>query len=518
MVAAVGIALQSPEVQEWIEDQRRKLVELLRTVSEGIDPHTRREAEAFAFEGRMPTAQESSVSNDAIAVATGREVDGESASRRLNRQNSEAIDVAERRRLGREYLARRNQELLDMKKKRQSGSSEDTPNSLDEKMPRPDNADQNADETREMTERNEYAPGNFDALIDTHGSLLLDEKRSSAVSDTSTELPATNNIVAPIAASGFHAGAQYGNPFADEYSMSDPMLDRSETPKPPLPPKLPKTPELRAQQGFATTQPAEDVPQDLSFDEQLARALSISLEESDKQARNTRHYSQSEDDDFAQAIAESLKDAQRSDKASEAPSSSGTGLLVDFSSEVSRTHPMQETSYQSNNPWRNRSEDDDLYWLTPVPTGHQQQRSQAEEPPASSEAQDLTRALLGQMQETEQVEPRTTITSDDASKSQTLSPARQPSGLTSPTLSPSLPHADAISSGFNTDSEIEDFASLPDTSARSVGSMVEVEDVDIESMSDDDDGIATPSSWSDVGSDVGESERSESEAGDMVRL
>ena len=69
--------LENPQVQQWLDQQRRHLAELLRTLGPDLDPESRREAEAFAFEGRTPSndeaiRREAQASRDAAAVATGR--------------------------------------------------------------------------------------------------------------------------------------------------------------------------------------------------------------------------------------------------------------------------------------------------------------------------------------------------------------------------------------------------------------------------------------------------------------
>jgi len=55
IIAALGmVVMENPQVQEWLDQQRRKIIELLRTVGADLDPESRRAAEAFAFEGRTP--------------------------------------------------------------------------------------------------------------------------------------------------------------------------------------------------------------------------------------------------------------------------------------------------------------------------------------------------------------------------------------------------------------------------------------------------------------------------------
>ncbi|KAF2218334.1 hypothetical protein BDZ85DRAFT_270584 [Elsinoe ampelina] len=542
LAAAVGIALQSPEVKEWLEEQRRRLAELLRNVSEGLDPQTRREAEAFAYEGLMPTPQEREGIVNATAVATGRETEDTATARRMNRQSSSnPIDAEERRRLGREYLAKRNQELLDMRKKRES-----------EQAPSPE-----IESTMETGIINEKEPmtireksnsvGSFDHLIHEDGSLRMDEKRVPLTPGSPVEVPAyVESVKAPVAVRALEAGYAFGNPFADEFAMSDDLQDRSVTPKPPVPPKIAigsQSPAITPVQAAADVvedppeQSPSDLPeqatQDLSYDEQLARALSISLAESEAAARSTIRRTTSEQEDFERAIAESLREATRQaandTPTREAPSGdqhSSVGPLVDLS--------HNDAPPKSNNPFRQRSEDDDLYSLTPAPTGARAGPSMSNNRAQYPDIAKFLSALQSPTQDSTKYDFPDVPTGTLRSPSGSLAPATpqahtednfppapaavRPSPPVSATLSPSLPPQDALSTAYHTESEADEFASLPDTSSQSEGSLVEVEDVDIESMSDDDDGIHTPRSWSEVGSDVGDSERSESEAGDLVRV
>ncbi|KAG8624302.1 hypothetical protein KVT40_007369 [Elsinoe batatas] len=542
LAAAVGIALQSPEVKEWLEEQRRRLAELLRNVSEGLDPQTRREAEAFAYEGLIPTPQEREGIANATAVATGRETEDNATARRMNRQSSSnPIDAEERRRLGREYLAKRNQELLDMRKKREYGKATSV----------------EAESTMETGIISEKEPlaireksnsvDSFDHLIHEDGSLRMDEKRVALAPGSPVEVAAyVDAVKAPVAVRALEAGYAFGNPFADEFAMSDDLQDRSVTPKPPVPPKSAigsQSPAMFPVQAAADVvedppeQSPSDLPeqaaQDLSYDEQLARALSISLAESEAAARSTVRRTTSEQEDFERAIAESLREATReaaNDASARETSSedrvSSIGPLLDLSS--------NDAQPKSNNPFRQRMEDDDLYSLTPAPTGARAGPSMSNNQAQYPDIAKFLSALQSSTQGPSKYEfpdvPTGALKSPSGSSvpvtpqahpEGNLSPAPhavRPSSSTSGTLSPSLPPQDALSTGYHTESEADEFASLPDTSSHSEGSLVEVEDVDIESMSDDDDGIHTPTSWSEIGSDVGDSERSESEAGDVVRV
>ncbi|KAG9756908.1 hypothetical protein KCU73_g4678, partial [Aureobasidium melanogenum] len=157
ILAAVGIAVyENPQVKEWVEEQRRKITEFLRTFGDELDPQSRREAEAFAYEGRLPTQtrEEAAGTASAIARATGRETTDDSITRR-NRTSltpRSPDEAEERRRLGREYLAKRNQEMLDLKEKQKMRRS--TSELLDQTPPSP----------------------TFDQLVNVDGSLKTDDK------------------------------------------------------------------------------------------------------------------------------------------------------------------------------------------------------------------------------------------------------------------------------------------------------------------------------------------------------
>ncbi|KAF2154430.1 hypothetical protein K461DRAFT_293078 [Myriangium duriaei CBS 260.36] len=512
VVAAVGIALQSPDVREWLEEQRQKLVEVLRSMSETLDPQTRSQAEAFAYEGRLPTQQEMQGMTNATAVATGRDTNNDSAQRRLQRQSSgPSIDATERRRLGREYLARRNQELLDLKNKRQSDMSE---KSAVQDAEITNDTEKSAAQTLEQAVSN----GTFDELINPDGTLRLNEKDiptdHDSLKSAVPEEPITQIPTMPSVLRTFRSGSHFGNPFGDEFAMPEDLeADGLQTPRPPVPPKI--SLDANVPGSFPPDPPITELPTtraspiqqdagEISYDEQLARALSLSLAESEEQARTTLRRRLTEDKEFAMAIEDSLKEAVRQNSSSRASEPSNRGPLVDFSADASQ--PLH-TPQMTTNPWSVRSDDEDLYTLTPMPTGSKAPNNPAprSEPP---------------------VPIRSANSSNDSSQygsfhfspSQTLSPIPAAAlSLSSATLSPGLAATDAISTEFSSDSETESFASLPRSSTLSIDSLVEVEDVDIDSMSDDD-GIRTPQSWSEVDSEVAESERSESEAEDMVRI
>jgi hypothetical protein len=558
VVAAVGIALQHPEVQEWLEEQRQKLAQMLRSIGEGLDPQTRREAEAFAFEGRMPTQREREGMDTATAVATGRDTNDETTPRHLIRQGSDTpIDAEERRRLGREYLAKRNQELLDRKSKRQSQTTGTKPSSsanvaiedksntasgfglLDMESHDPEFAAQSSgpdmpillpaasisassNASRERSTNGKERSRSFDDILNDDGTLKVNDKIAPEQTSVSSR--------------AFEAGASSGNPFGDEFAMD---IDRSVTPKPPVPPKVAIAADLP---GSFPSDPPISEPQplnresglqgeeDLPFDEQLARALSLSLADRDETARRQLRRSQTEDEALAKAIAESLRDAEehrRSMDLERELSSPARGPLVDFSADDHLANLRPHTPLQSNNPWRSHAEDDDLYTLTPHTTGKRVPfdpvRDAALSSASSARVGDATSPemrAIGSLSMSSLLNSVPAAPSENrARESDTISPPVRPLSSSSLTMSPQPLPRDALSTGFHTDSEADDFASLPDSTSNSEASLIEVEDVDIESMSDDDDdGIRTPQSWSEVDSEVGDSERSESEAGDVVRV
>ena len=127
-----------------------------------LDPQSRREAEAFAFEGRTPSndeaiRREAQASRDAAAVATGRSFGLSTSPVRRIPVMGPADDNAaeERRRLGREYLAKRNMEMSALREKKGTSSpaAENTPSS----------------------------PTSFDSMVDGDGKLRLGDSQLPTV-------------------------------------------------------------------------------------------------------------------------------------------------------------------------------------------------------------------------------------------------------------------------------------------------------------------------------------------------
>ena len=480
MITAVGIAiLENPQVREWIEEQRRKIAEALRSLGDELDPHTRRQAEAFAFEGRLPGSQEMTGSQNAVAIATGRDSQGDAVTRRLEMSSSQGgADLAERRRLGREYLAKRNQEML----RRLSGRRSipvDGPESdsvVNEKTP----VEENPLTTNTL----------FEHLVNEDGTLM--EKRPTATTQMA-----------------FEAGSRYGNPFGDEFEMSETL----QMEKPPVPPKiaLDKNPTVATREVITRQEETEEDLSSLSFEEQLARAMSLSMGHKGGNAHEQDNGSHQDDPDLAAAIYESLRDTDARDSRQSSSQPGATKKSIE-----------PET-------------DDELYYLSPQHTQANTASQSRYDPVHEAATQVSTPPMqsISTISGTASTQPQMPILESMFGQSNLIdlseSSRQHPGELLSPTTDADTttslePNSDAESSGFNSDSDNDEFASLapseisrPQSIAQSEGSLIEVEDVDIDSMSDDD-GIRTPGSWTDIASQVGDSERSESESDDAVRI
>lgn len=436
-----------------------------------------------------------------MAIATGRDSQGDAVTRRLTMgSNQESIDLAERRRLGREYLARRNQQLLDQEKRRQSTKSTDEPAVETEK--------------KSMIEQEVTSPGSFDQLLNEDGTLKAMQSEKAV-----QEVEPEKNIIP----SAFLKGASFGNPFGDEYELHESSLpDRSTTPKPPVQPKIAFDEKPRATADVIAV-PEED----LSFDEQLARALSLSLAESEAKSRALREVREQNDPDMAAAIAASLKDTPQPRRPRQIPitSPSDTEPLIELTPGATVVKAAEVSQHDE-------STDDELYTLSP---GLRQVQPASIPGPLSlpqADTEPIGRTTFGSTlsqplqkprpSEQTPISPLTPSSEDSHSKLHTEDARTPISVVPSP-----FAQSDTESYGFATDSDADDFASLADdrpasrsgSVAQSEGSLIELEDVeDIESVTSHDDGIRTPSSWTDVDSAVGESERSGSEAGDAVRV
>jgi hypothetical protein len=198
-------------------------------------------------------AREAEGSQHAAALATGRRLSSPSTVRRIPvRGPSDPDEAEERRRKGREYLARRNQQLYELQQKRKAAAQADglkTP-------PTP----------------------TFDELVDSEGNLkrseMFDEKDLPAVPTTTDPIleavqeemkhvdPIAREESSSAESSGWSVGSRFANPFGDEYE-----LERSVTPKPPVPPKIQldtqlevvraPTPPISVPSAFESTRKAE---------------------------------------------------------------------------------------------------------------------------------------------------------------------------------------------------------------------------------------------------------------------
>jgi len=479
ILAAVGIAVyENPQVKEWVEEQRRKITEFLATFGDQLDPQSRREAEAFAYEGRIPTQtpEEAAGMANAIARATGRETTDDSVTRR-NRTSEipQSPDEAdERKRLGREYLARRNQEMLDLKERQKMRRS-----------------------TSELSEKTPSSP-TFDQFVNVDGSLISDKKdkleQSGEFNEKTLELPSVptdepkslgiTRVQEPaLLAAAFNHGSRYANPFGDEFELSGTLDSRSPTPKPPVPPKIAiqdankprklsvtqKEPSIRQ---IPILDHVEDTSANLSYEEQLVRAMSISLAESEEAARKARLLEQEQRDmDFAAAVAASLADVERMRQKEQ----SNNEELINFT-------PDPPVSV----PTTSELTDDELYTVSPRPLPRR-----------------VVPATLGSM-----IMPPYDPVHEAAATTSSSQPPQTPLPLHTPTTatfsSPEF-ERDAISLSSASSSTGDDFASAPASVAASEMSLIdfgEVESVDSGDESEPD-GVLTPGSWTDVGSDVG---------------
>ena len=564
IITALSLAvLEYPQVQAWLEEQRQKIAELLRSIGEELDPQSRRAAEAFAYEGKTPVNEaslrrEATGSIDAVARATGRSLSNASTIRRIPVHGPADPDEAEeRRRKGREYLAKRNQDMYELRQRRRGRA--------DWAVAPP-------------------SPTSFDAMVDDEGKLRLVEQELPSP-PTTEPVPdqvkaemreVERNLVQPILAagesssSGWQLGSQLANPFSDEYAMD---MERSETPKPPVPPKLALEPEEESRAptmpggfDFDFQQPepqpsqVEDGQEDLTYEEQLAIALSLSEAESASNASQRQSEDDDEDADLRMAIEASLKDMPNQRPATPLQALESSQPLVDLtppSPMISAQQPTPrghwETLFdQDYSPNREplslapsqavavrEGDEDELYRVTPELTRARLASLNAEQIPAptsstnSSAPYDPVREAAGQTLQPQQApieagfysaassapSPASmhTVNHEPVAQLIDISESAPAEGARTPTSRP------LSSFGFQTDSEDSDsdtFASISEPVSRAesrprgeISGDIEVvdvlEDSDVDMLSEEGDGIATPDSWTEVGSRDGESEMEE---------
>lgn len=454
-------------------------------------------------------------------------------------------------------------------------------------------------------------PTSFDALVDDEGKL----KETDVWKAKETELPSfpslddvpehikvdmrevERNLVQPLlageassSASAWELGARLANPFSDEYA-----LDRSETPKPPVPPKValeveeePQTPTMP---GSFTPRQAEPQPplsgeeqEELSYEEQLAIALSLSEAEAQKTAAVTTveqpQLVEDDDPDLRAAIEASLKDMRT--KLAPRPEPVPSQRLVDTTQPLvdltpsAPTAPLYppaprghwETLFDQDYspiceplsmvpPMPVAEEEDELYRVTPQLTrarlaSHDSQ--QAYTPPNSvpkPHSDALCEAANVPVSE-QQLQPAMEASFYSAASSapspattQTHTMSHEATSALIDVSEPANVHQaegsrtpiSRSSFSFRTDeddgSDSDTFASVSapasahpsrtQSRARSEVSNIEVvvllEDSDVDMLSEEGDGIATPDSWTEVGSrDGNESEMDEDERHPNQRL
>ncbi|KAF2168315.1 hypothetical protein M409DRAFT_21752 [Zasmidium cellare ATCC 36951] len=582
IITALGLAvIENPQVQQWIEEQRRRIAELLRQIGEELDPQSRRTAEAFAFEGQTVAdveglKREAEGSRDAAAMATGRSLSSASTIRRIPIKGpSDPDEAEERRRKGREYLARRNQQMLELQGRRNADAKA---NGL-ETPPTP----------------------TFDELVDAEGKLkLTDEALPSP--PNAEPLPTSleeemrqveRNLSQPImlgessssfaGPSGWRMGVEMADPFSDEYA-----LERSMTPKPPVPPKIELDPPVSVPAEFTpqraptppisvpgsfspiSTEPQREQPpvnhDELSYEEQLAIALSLSEQESSSNAATVRQTRREEEDDDAlrAAIAASLKDMDDQQAAhaiayaepsTPRPIAAHPQPLVDLTPSTPPAQPNWGDIFDhrfspaheplSLAPSSAPSEaSDELYRLTPELTRARLANwdAQVTQAPPSSTGSSLPYDPVRDTQST----PQPVQDLMDASFYSAPDVVSPPASVSTHTLdretpqlidvSEGVPHESArtptsrahSSFGFQTDSDSDTFASVspsqsrPESRARSEVSGIEVidvaEDSDIDMLSEEGDGVATPDSWSEVGSRDADSDMEDQTQEQSARL
>lgn len=322
-------------------------------------------------------------------------------------------DEAERRRLGREYLARRNQELLDAREKatmRTSAASlasssaniETTPVTMEPASLIDENSTALLrDITSEKSES--YAVG--ETLVQSE--TLDDEEAGQDEKTLDLPSPPTGEPVstqdretAILEASGssepyraYNTGACWANPFSDEFELEDTGYLTPRPQAPAVPPKIALDPEIsiteppmdapvtsvsnKGKQPESTVKQIpiqqDDTPENyenMSYEEQLARVLSLSLAD-DKRNKKGRYLEKGpkddEDSELAAAIAASLAEAQTATQSKQKHPE--TTQLVDLTPDPPVSVPQSQSSEVTNqqplSSQSTRSDWDDLYSLSP---------------------------------------------------------------------------------------------------------------------------------------------------------
>ncbi|KAK5175150.1 uncharacterized protein LTR77_000287 [Saxophila tyrrhenica] len=552
IITALGVAvLENPQVQAWLEQQRQKIAELLRSIGHELDPQSRRAAEAFAYEGRTPTTdaglqRELSGSKEAAAVATGRNVSSPSTIRRIAIKGPADPDEAEeRRRKGREYLARRNQQMYEMNQRKQATTPEQSP-------PSPTSFDSMVDNEGKLrlseSEKELPSPPTFDPVSDAVKAEMRQVERS--LEQPLLEGEASSSTAG---ASRWSFGSLLANPFGDEHA-----LDRSETPKPPVPPKValetPEDPPTSTLPGSFTPRQASPRPEqrgeELSYEEQLAIALSLSEEEAFRPASQSK--GNQDDPELRAAIEASLKEMRERQTTAAEPRAvadvENSQPLVDLTPPSPTVRPQQpvprgrwETIFDhqyspSHEPLSlasqapQQDEEDELYRVTPELTHARlatlnSQQITPPHPTSSSMPYDPVREAASQATNEQQApleasfysaassapSPASTRTVDYEPTPQLVDISEEtPEGARTPTSHSTFAFQTDTESDSDTFASLSAPASRAQSRPRSEMSEVEVidvaEDSDVDMLSEEGDGVATPDSWTEVGSRDGDSE------------
>jgi hypothetical protein len=467
----------------------------------------------------------------------------------------------ERRRLGREYLARRNMEMSALQQKRGISSP--------------------------AAEEPASSPTSFDSIVDGEGKLKLGDKQLLTVpaAEHAEPEPEMQQLHQPVPIAevpsssstaggwGWQLGATLANPFGDEFE-----LERSITPKPPVPPKVALESKPQPEPIRVVPPPQQHEPEirqeELSYEEQMAIALSLSESETGRPSATVRQNTQDEpDEDLRAAIEASLRDMDGQQAAHAiahaAPVtprlvSSSKQPLVDLTPDPPILTPQdlprgEWISLFDHSVWSQEekaadppisipqqavdNDEDDLYSATPQLTRarlavHDSEQDKSQTSTVTKPYDPVYEAASAQQQQapleasfysahSRSTSPLTSHALSNASQLPQLVDLSEVVVPAAAVHSPTIPSLASLVM-FESKSSSEAFASLPaisreqtppqqiSSASRSEMSDVEVidvlEDSDVDMLSEEDDGVATPDSWTEVGSQDGESELDHVEA------
>lgn len=465
--------------------------------------------------------REAAASQHAAAIATGRSLKGGNTIYRIPIKGPmDPNEAEERRRKGREYLAKRNSEMETRRSKVA---------------------------TRDKTQGTPQS-STFDALVDEEGKLKDAEPSMHTPPVVQPEIAigtrkAECSLALPMAAPGesssggsWDAGSRYANPFGDEHA-----LERSSTPtQPPVPPKIapdspesfPDDPEISVPGNWSATQTQPEqrsVQNDaLSYEEQLAIAMSLSEQESSSATYAGSHPSQSarEEAEMAAAIAASLADMNVQEEIPTLVDLTPSTPVVtprrsdwDMSIESTPFVPEQQVLSPSI------AGSEDLYGATPELTKARLADFNASQAGPSHLPFDPVRdaARTGEVSSAGFRSAFAAVTTTPAldleahGQNETRSGARTPTSHTHSSF--------GFSSDYTADFETvasASTASRAQSRPRSEISEIEVVDVeddsDVDMLSEEGDGIVTPDSWSEVGSREADSDMEERESRRPVEM